>query len=427
MSGILIISELTDYLAQKSAHFSLTKGFHTAIGFSKLMSSYYLTTGPDTVFENVHLISNANITMDFLLTNIKYLLLIRETNLVDVIESNSVIKELLLYNKHGIKIGIKSDNITWLHSKIYIHQFSTKYNLDFTSHIVSHFDIICTQTSELTNIGFKGILKYKNAILEKNFLSRMGVPNKNPTDYTSTTPYDIDHKYCVDSYKNLCEGRALKPLCYTEKGLANNPNGISQFNKPKIILIYMGRIKTEDGKIFYMMRDIMKALGSDYELHIFPGRFKIPGCETTVWSANNGENLQLIRDSMFYDCNNVVVHYPFGENDKTRWLQFADIGIDFSSGRPENKKSVAGHAKTLEYCYYGLKVVCDRNINNSDLVDRAENGILLEGVPTVDDYVTNIKKLTTMKINRDYAINKTIESNNWDLITLELKNKLDSY
>jgi hypothetical protein len=427
MLGILVISELHNYLEQKIAHFSLTKGFYTAIGFSKLMPSYYLTTGKDSQKDGVNLINIDNITEEFLDNNIKYLLLIRESNIIDIIEKNKALKKVLLFDKGNIKIGIKSDNITWLRSKAYLNHFKTKYNMDFTELVMRQFDMICTQTPELTQSGFKGVLKYKEQILKKNVISRMGVPNFYPLVDNLTTPYDIDHKYCVDSFRSLSEGKALKPLCYTEKGLANNPNGIKDFNKPKIILIYMGRIKTENGKILFMMREIMKRLGSDYELHIFPGRFMIPNCETTVWSANNGENIQLIRDSMFYDCNNVIVHYPFGESDKLKWLQFADIGIDFSSGRPENRRSTAGHAKTLEYCYYGLRVVCDKNINNSHLVEAGKNGILLEGVPCVDDYVNAIKKIAEDDVNRNYAINKTIEDNNWDLIASELKSKFDSY
>ena len=188
----------------------------------------------------------------------------------------------------------------------------------------------------------------------------------------------------------------------------------------------MGRIKSDQGKILYMLRDIMKILGDTYELHIFPGRFVIPNFQVSVISPKCGSNLQLLRDSIFYDSDNVIIHYPYEEQDKTKYLQYADIAIDFSPNRPHNAICSAGNAKLLEYCYYGLKVVCEKNIGNSELVENGKNGILLDGIASVDNYVEAIKKISNETINRSFTINYMCENHNWDIISKELFEKLSS-
>ena len=115
-----------------------------------------------------------------------------------------------------------------------------------------------------------------------------------------------------------------------------------------------------------------------------------------------------------------IIHFPFTDETKTKFVQNVDIGIDFSSNRPENENALIGNAKLLEYCYYGIKTVSEKHVNNSHLVESAKNGILLEGVGTADDYVEAIKKLKDMKYDRDFAINTTIKNNNWDLIASEI-------
>jgi len=133
------------------------------------------------------------------------------------------------------------------------------------------------------------------------------------------------------------------------------------------------------------------------------------------------DNLQSLRDAIFYNSSNVIVHVPFSNEDKTKWVQYADIGIDFCSSRPKNKRSEAGHAKVLEFCYYGLKVVCEKNICNSHLV---KNGILLEGIATVDNYVKAIKEISKKPINQEEISELIIADSNWDKITIEFNNYL---
>ena len=167
------------------------------------------------------------------------------------------------------------------------------------------------------------------------------------------------------------------------------------------------------------MRDIMEQLGDDYELHIFPGSFVIYDeltDTTSSYSANNSNHLEILKNTIFSNSNNVFVHVPFNHKDIKKYLWNVDIGIDFSSSRPENKKANAGNAKLLEYCYMGLPVVTEKNVNNSWLVTNCSNGIVLDGIATVQDYVDSIHKLTNeLEIDRKKASNITIQNENWNL------------
>ena len=301
--------------------------------------------------------------------------------------------------------------------------------MQFIDFVINTFDMICCQTEELARDGLVNLAKIYNKdisekISKKIFISRMGVPSKSPLDINVINPYDINHSYCVDAFKNLGERKALTPLHFIKPHIEFNNKDIKNFNKQKKIIIYTGRIKTEGGKILYMMRDIMKKLGDDYELHIFPGRFVIPNFDVSVISPKNGSNIQLLRDIVFFNSDNVIIHYPFEDQDKTRYLQHANIAIDFSPNRPNDSPSSAGNAKLLEYCYYGLKVVCEKNIGNSYLVENGKNGILLDGIASVDQYVEAIKKIAITTINREDSINYICVNHNWEIISKELFLKL---
>jgi hypothetical protein len=200
----------------------------------------------------------------------------------------------------------------------------------------------------------------------------------------------------------------------------NNPDKINELvNKKRIKLIYMGRIKTDGGKIVFMLRDIIDTLGDDYELHIFPGSFILFNEETKKlesYSANNGNHLEILRDKIFFNSKNVFIHNPFDHKEIEKYLWHVDIGIDFSSSRPFNKKADAGNAKLLEYCYMGLPVVTERNVNNSYLVDNCSNGIVLNGIASTQDYIDSIYKLTNeIIIDRKKSSEITIQNENWNI------------
>ena len=400
-----------------------------AIGFTKIFNTYYLTDGKSIKDNNVNLI-NINEINDEFLDTIDFVLLIRETNIINLLKRNKSIEKMFFNKNRKQKTGIKGDAIVWLHSKAYHGHFSRTYKVNFVEFVINSFDIICCQTNEFKRIGLKDVKrrypKYYNDIEKIMFVSRMGVPNFSPIDETIENPYCINHSYCFDNFTQIKKGRALHPFCYTTRNTSQNPTKRTNYNIPKIKLIYMGRIRTDRGKILLHIREIMKKLGEAYELHVFPGRFTLPYCNIAAFSSKYPENLQMLRETMFYDCPNVIIHFPFDDETKSKFLQHIDIGIDFSSSRPANKLAAAGNAKLLEYCYYGIKVVTEKNVNNSHLVDDGKNGCVLDGIASINDYVEAIKKTSSMIYDKEFTIQQTIKTNNWDLIATEFEKKFMS-
>lgn len=441
---ILIINDLNDYQKEIKNHFSLTKGYYFGMGLSKLLKHrvYFLTTGKTSKDRNLTFINSKEITEEFL-SDLNLLLLIKEGNLVKIMESYELIKDWIMNEHRPInqRVGIKSDSLSWVYSQGNIKDFNDKYNLNFVHFVAKQFDIIFVQTEEYKKFGYNILhqrfgKKVADKVNEKIFISRMGVPNELPFNNSLENPYDINHSYCIDNYYRLKrdesennnndkESKALHPLCYTLRNRPYSKKNIKDYNKSKTILIYMGRIKVDGGRILYLMSDIMKELGSEYELHIFPGRFELPDVDVKVFSPKYMDNLQTLRDTMFYKNDNVIIHVPYITETKTKWLQNADIGIDFSSSRPLNKRTEAGHAKLLEYCYYGLKVVAEKNICNSYLVEKADSGILLDNIGNVKEYVKAIREIREKEVNKIHTSKKTIEDSNWDKIALEFSNYLD--
>ena len=98
--NILIISELNDFLQSKKIHFSLMKGYEFAKGLTKIYDTiYYLTIGKTEKCDNINLININEITSTFL-ENIKYLILIRETNIFDILEKSESLKDFLINKKN---------------------------------------------------------------------------------------------------------------------------------------------------------------------------------------------------------------------------------------------------------------------------------------------------------------------------------------
>ena len=429
---ILVINDIADYHTQLKQHFSLTKGYYFAKGLSNIKENevYFLTTGKSTGEKLLNFINDLEITKEFL-DSINLILLIRENNFLDILEKYPLIKNWIFNDKRSDKqkLAIKSDSLAWVYSAHYLKNFRLKYKEHFVEFVAKYFDIVFVQTEEYKEFSTR-IIKQRfgsnlaNVINKKIFISRMGVPNDVPFNFELQNPYDINHNYCTDTYYKLKPNTALHPLIYTLKNRAHTNRDIKHYNKEKTILIYMGRIKVDRGKILYMMRDIMLKLGSDYELHIFPGRFELPDVDIKVLSPKYMDNLQTLRDYIFAPCDNVVIHVPFDEKTKTKWVQYADIGIDFASSRPKNHRSYAGHAKVLEYCYYGLKVVCEKNICNSHLVSNADSGILLNNIATVDEYVEAIKEIKEKDTIKKDISQITINDSNWDKIANEFNDYL---
>ena len=412
----LVIADFVDYMSvEVRTHYSLTKAFYVAVGLGKLAKTYYLTTGKTEEVEGITL-KNLDEIDDKFLDEIDYILIGREPIIEDIFEKSKILTKLIFNKERKQLIGVKSDSISWMwRNKVFLNKFEI-HGFFF---VAEYIDILYSQTERFKQLEAKKIpKKYEDKIQIR--LSPMGVLNKMPCEDFDINPYIINNETYVRVAKQLGENKALlpKPLCENKELL----NHFIDRKENKTILIFMGRIKTESGKISLMMRDIMKKLGNDYELHIFPGRFFLPGDVKTQYSAKFNTNIELLRNEVFPESENIFVHKPYSDKDKDMFLHYAHIGIDFSAHRPKNEITPMGHCKLLEYCYYGLKVVADRNIINSYLVEKGKNGILLDGVPNVDDYVEAIKKLKDMKYDKKYAQQQTIEDSNWDKIAKNIYN-----
>jgi hypothetical protein len=429
MLKFFIISDINDFNNTNITHFSLDKGYNLGVGLkNNNCDVYYLTTSKTYINnDNINFININEADLNFLLT-CDYIILVREAELINQFEIYCDLKKIFFKHitipQNKCKFIIKSDSILWILNKDF-----RKYISNITScngsingvikWINNNINYICVQNEEFLNEAINYNIN-KNILITLN----MAVPNKFINFHNLTNPYDVSHSRCRNtSNLNLFNpGDGIIPKFYDE-----NPQLINEMNVKKKIIVYVGRIKTDGGKIAFLLSDIMKKL-NDYELHIFPGSFVITENNIiTRYSARNIHHLIELRNKVFFDNKNIFIHYPFNHSDIYNYLFFADCGIDFSSSRPFNKKSDAGNAKLLEYCSAGLPVICEKNINNSFLVENAKNGILLNNIASVDDYVNAIKNLDSLNINRSKASEITIKNENCDKRAHELLLKLKIY
>jgi hypothetical protein len=449
MPNLLILSQWCDYLATSVYHYSISKGFNIGAGFALEANTYYMTLGETKDYELttndqqkiiIHLKNANEITTDFLDT-LDYILFIKEVEMFGLLEKMPTLKALCLrpYSKDSDslkrrqKIGIKSDSLAWIRSENTVCK--KLFGFDCHEFAVRCLDLLYVQTPEFKTVDFKRFGGGNQHILKKIVISPMGV-NNYIEKIQDTNPYTIDHSYCVTHFDSKMTNNqiALYPLPLIP--LLDLPNdnpekiaALADFNRKKTILIYSGRLKM-DGAID-MLKNIMKELGNDYELHIFPGSFNIPA----KYRMPNEENIRysgrhsfsVLRDRIFNDSTNIIIHHPFTEAEKGKYLTFSNIGLDFSQSRPNNVKSCQGNCKLLEYCYYGLKVVAEKNINNSYLVTDGKNGILLDNIGTVQDYVKAIKKMETTTIDSEFTKMQTIRKNNWDIIAKNVLQDFHNY
>jgi hypothetical protein len=420
--NFLIISDIVDIKTKKITHFSLDKGLNLGIGIKNNGYSVDYVVDSENYFEDGITYLNYKELTEEKINSYTYIIIVREAIIHDILEQFTELKKVFFNKNRNSKIIIKSDSSVWINNKDFRKYISINEKINASKNSIckwinNNIDIICVQNKELYELSLEqGV--YKNKIL----ISNMAVPNK-IIDYDNLiNPYLEDYSYCTNK-NNLFAGLALYPLYYEK-----NPDKIEELkNKKRKKIIYIGRIKTDSGKIIYLIKDIINKLGDDYELHIFPGSFCIYNHENNLiekYSANNSNHLEILRNKIFPESKNVFIHCPFNHSDIYRYLWYADIGIDFSSSRPFNIQSTAGNAKLLEYCMLGLPVVSESNVNNSWLVTNANNGILLNNIGNVDDYVNSIKQLDQIIINREKASKITIQNENWDIRAKNMINDL---
>lgn len=424
MLRFLIINDFNDINDAVIRHFSLDKGHFMAKSLAKLgYDVYFMTTKNDYVSNNINYIQLNNIRGDFLDT-VDYVLIVREPLFINIVTAVPGIKEKITVSKserQKPKFIVKSDSPIWYKNKRFMKTMRGIFNIgtgkhDVSKWIIDHVDYICAQNTDFERVGIRNGLP-KESIL----LSNMSVENKDVDPSSLKNPYDIEHTYCVRTAAALKEGMGLLPYYYFK-----NPNERHLLNQKKYNIVYTGRIKTDGGKILYNMRNIMNILGDEYELHIFPGSFIIPldNGLTTNHSSKNSNSLELLRNAIFPDSKNIIVHYPYQHHDKYKYLHYADCGIDFSDARPEKTTALAGHAKILEYCESGLPIVCEENIQNLFLVKNGQNDIVLPYMASDEEYADAIRKIVQTPINRKYCRLITVQNENWDRRTMELLKQL---
>lgn len=397
MTNLLIISQLIDYLEGTLVHYSLSKGFNLGIGFSRLIKTHYLTTGPSCEYNldnrQINLVNVSDLTEDYL-KGIDIILFAKEVEMFDILAQLDPLRNLVLSSNRKQKIVVKSDSLAWI--DVRRDKAEKKIGIKAKEYFNKYVDLAYVQTVELRNADCERFLKYDQRLWNKIFISPMGVNNVLPED-NRPNPY-------------------LQIL----------PKTFEKTERKKIVIFYCGRLMVRS--VPQLMKEIMSKLGDDFILHIFPGSFCLPPeivGETEAKIKYSGKHhYNILCEKVFNDCKNILVHPPFGEKDKILYMSHADIAIDFSPSRPYNVKAAPGNAKLLEYCYCGMKVVGEENINNSHLVVNGKNGILLPGIATADEYVVAIKELLTRDIDKKYAQLQTIKTNNWDTISEQILNDI---
>ncbi len=400
---VYIVNDLNDILQKRVTHFSLDKGLYLGYGLVENgCQVYFLTLGESQINSNINFINIKEADINFL-NDMDLIIIVRETEISNILENYGALKNIILNTNRKTKIMVKSDSVQWILDKNFRKYISS--NFDTTYHtkkvvgwICKYFDYICVQTKEFRKDAVS--LKIPS---NKIIVTNMAISNKHINYDDLCNPYDINHNYCVKTSSLLTNDKALLPLYYCK-----NPDKIKEFNREKKILVYTGRMKTDCGKILYFMKEIMDNISDEYELHIFPGSFTLPDYgENNGYlkcSAINSNHLVLLRDTIFENSKNVIIHYPYEHQDMYKYLNFAYCGIDFSDVRPKHdEKSKAGHAKLLEYCSVGLPVVCEDNINNLFLIRNGKNGIILPYMSSASDYIQAIYNIEKMNVDRLYC------------------------
>ena len=427
-SGIVIrrcltIHEIEDFGRTAMRHFSSTKGFLFAEGMAKHIDSSYLTTGTSSTIDGVKLV-NVEQLREGSLREFDLIIITREYVFPQLFEVLPEIVELMMDEDRKTIIAHKGDSFGWIKNNDFRRSFSEKTGGKTAfREIGKMFDIICAQTDLLAKTSMGSLSQEVRELIEdKIFISRMGVPERLPysgRDKDNIQIFDDKEKFCVDYWFDLKEGFALNPVCFSEKHITRTKEDHEKFLSKKIKIIYSGRIKIDDGNVLYLMRDIMLLLGSDFELHIFPGSFILPNIPISRFSSKFPVNIQLIRDRHFAECSNVIVHYPFGAKDKDEVMASMDIGLDFSQARPADEVSSMGNAKLLEYCYYGLKTVTEKNVYNSSISTSSGGGMAISGIGSAEEYSKAIEKLAKMKSDWRVISAQTFKNNGWDGICSE--------
>lgn len=426
--AFLIVDNVVDVDLSHAIHFSLDKGYYFSKSLAKIAKVYYLSKTANNYGKktgDINFIPYSTLDMAFI-SKIDYIIFTREAMVSSILVQVPFFKTLIL-SKNRPKICVRCDNTLWFTAKDIKKAWGSIFNVksttpNITAFILEHIDFIGAQ-----NTSFKADAIKQKVPEHKIVISSMGIDTHatDAIDFDNMpTPYNVNHNYCVSKLNSWEDNKAFYPDYYIK-----NPSLIHELNKPKKIVIYTGRIKTNKGRILNNLSNIMKLLGNDYELHIFPGSFYTIDESTgivTTHSAKNANSLHHLATVSFKDSKNVIIHNPYIHSDKYKWLYHADCGIDFSFTRPDPKAvSSSAHAKLLEYCEMGLPIVCEEHIQNLYLLKQCGNSTILPFNASDECYAKAIKDIiNNKKIDRKKSAAVCRELESWDRVACSYVDQL---
>jgi glycosyltransferase involved in cell wall biosynthesis len=415
---ILTLNNLNDFRKEGKLHFSLMKGFNITKAFADLGNeTFFASTGEEEDLNGVTLLPHEKITKEFL-DSVDMIFMIRETTFLRWMDKLPYLKEIFEKGSKNRKqiIGIKTDNPAWCFRKgikVDGKPFDKKF-------IYNNFNFICAQNVMM----FDRTVKYFEGDKDNKFpKTDMAVVPLTSTELEAVknfnNPYD-DFKYCVDDFSQLEPNKALFPLPFISKyRIKKLPNPKTQKR-----LIYTGRLRIDKGRILNVLKDIMKGLGNEYELHLFPGSTDLPGIS---WEGDemrpslkslhpkDPSSRQIIRDVMFPEMENVYLHNSYKFDDLERWKFFynADCGLDFSQTRPHRRRSEKCNCKLLDYLNIGLPCVVDGSIGNSNYISEGNAGIVIDEIGSTEEFVEAIKKVCSTNYDREKIRNYMKDNHTW--------------
>lgn len=182
----------------------------------------------------------------------------------------------------------------------------------------------------------------------------------------------------------------------------------------KINMVYMGRFRHTPPR-FDFFNQVMRKLGKNYLLHIFPGSFSI---NLTEQKRNPMETDQLNFLKKLFSEDNIIVHEPVPWGKHWNYLQHANIGIDVTPSL--HRKGVGGgNAKLLEYMRTGLPTITEIGVTNLDVMTKVNGGIVVQA-NNVNSYVRGIQKMQEMSFDRARISELTKATNSFKIRALEI-------
>lgn len=304
------------------------------------------------------------------LTDVRYhyILILRPVMIPELL-ANEYFRSILESKRAWPKVIVKSRSALWFSKPDIKNAINEHYHIpsvDWVKQCISK--VICQNDL---------YLKQVKGILPASLVSTNGLAVPITPHMLGDNPYDPNKSYIPTS--------AIGSLDKTNKR----------------IIIYIGSAKADNGKVLQTMADIMKALGPKYELHLFLTTFLLPHSRK---KCSGNAHLPRLKDTVFSDCSNVVLHHGYRYHERYEYIYYADCAIDFSTSRNSKGVDRSEHLRLVEYCEMGIPVVCEDKIINGDLVE----GIKVSHNASPNDYANAIKQACEMTLDRDACKNKVI-------------------